>query len=93
MASFPANAWGLHDMHGNVYEWCLDHWHRGYEGAPVDGSAWLSTKDQQDQSTTKAVNDGTDDLEGRLLRGGSWLFFPRGCRSACRNHGGPGNAG
>ncbi len=67
---FPANAWGLQGMHGNVLEWCLDHWHENYEGAPIDGSAWLDK------------NSGVDT---RLLRGGSWYLSPRFCRSACRS--------
>jgi formylglycine-generating enzyme required for sulfatase activity len=71
VASFPANGWGLHDMHGNVWEWCLDTWHGSYEGAPTDGSPWLT---------------GTDSR--KLLRGGSWYYLPRNCRSAYRglNH-------
>jgi formylglycine-generating enzyme required for sulfatase activity len=66
---FSANAFGLYDMHGNVLEWCLDHWHNTYDGAPTDGSAWLSS--------------GESDL--RLLRGGSWADNPRDCRSALRD--------
>jgi formylglycine-generating enzyme required for sulfatase activity len=79
---FPANAWGLQDMHGNVWEWCLDHWHENYEGAPRDGSAWLDAQECNDK----------DDSTTRLLRGGSWSYFPRGCRSACRYHDQPDDA-
>jgi len=63
-----ANAFGLYDMHGNVYEWCADHWHGNYEGAPIDGSAWLTK----------------NETAGRLRRGGSWFFNPVNCRSAYR---------
>jgi formylglycine-generating enzyme required for sulfatase activity len=71
VASFPANPWGLYDMHGNVWEWCLDQWHGNYQGAPADGSAWLDSDVNKDSK--------------RLLRGGSWHGRPAYCRSDYRD--------
>jgi len=62
IGSFPANPFGLHDMTGNVYEWCLDTRHRSYEGAPTDGSAW-----------TKGGQKDSRGREFRMNRGGSWF--------------------
>jgi formylglycine-generating enzyme required for sulfatase activity len=89
---FPANPWGLHDMHGNVREWCLDQWHGSYEGAPSDGSAWLNLYEESPLATTKAGHETTGEDERRLLRGGSWYGYPRNCRSAYRNYLRPGLA-
>ena len=74
VGSCPPNAFGLYDMHGNVWEWCQDHWHKNYKGAPTDGSAW----DDQGESAS------------RVLRGGSWFFNPGDCRSASRSSDLPG---
>jgi formylglycine-generating enzyme required for sulfatase activity len=70
VGSYAPNAFGLYDMHGNVLEWCQDHWHDSYKGAPIDGSAWLNIDENDNRS--------------RLLRGGSWFSDPRYCRSAGR---------
>ena len=69
---FPPNAFGLHDMHGNVQEWCDDRWHQNYDGAPSDGSVW-TTDDYDGGGFT------------HVLRGGSWFSFANGVRSAYRN--------
>jgi formylglycine-generating enzyme required for sulfatase activity len=64
------NDFGLSDMHGNIWEWCEDAWHNNYENAPNDGSAWIDS----DKSNSVYV-----------MRGGSWIYYPHGCRSACRS--------
>ena len=68
VGSFSANAFGVHDVHGNVWEWVEDCEHRHYAGAPTDGSAWTSG----------------GNCSRRVLRGGSWNLIPRHVRSAYR---------
>ena len=78
VGSFAANAFGLYDMHGNMWEWVEDCWHDNYEGAPTDGSAW----------TTGCAGSGGARISA-VLRGGSWDSSPRLLRSANRGRNSP----
>lgn len=69
VGSYPPNAFGMYDMHGNVYEWVADCWHPNYEGAPADGSAWLTGGDCNDAH----------------IRGNDWGEAPVFSRSGNRN--------
>jgi eukaryotic-like serine/threonine-protein kinase len=69
--TFPPNPFGLYDLHGNVFEWCLDEWSDDYNGAPTDGSA-------KGNIQSRAENNK------RLLRGGSLYHHGSDCRSAYR---------
>jgi formylglycine-generating enzyme required for sulfatase activity len=66
-----ANQFGLYDMHGNVWEWCLDDWQDNYKTTPTDGSAWIDTSESENPK--------------KVLCGGSWLHIPWICRSASRS--------
>ena len=68
------NAFGLYDMHGNVWEWQSDTYHKNYNGAPTDGSAWESLGNEKAK---------------KLLRGGSWCLLPGNVRGAYRYGSGP----
>ena len=75
VGSFAANAFGLYDMHGNVFEWVEDCYHSSYLGAPDDGSAWTTSCEQ----------------DYRVRRGGSWYVAPRNIRAALRDKSVPGD--
>lgn len=77
VGSFQPNAWGLYDMHGNVSEWCEDWFHDNYNGAPTDGSAWLSRGEH------KYLSEGGPKY--RVVRGGGYFSSGLFVTSSNRN--------
>jgi len=73
----PPNAWGLHDMHGNVYEWCLDEWHEDYSAKPKH-------LNQNGNAAWGELEVNENDNRYRLMRGGSWYNYASNCRSSNR---------
>jgi formylglycine-generating enzyme required for sulfatase activity len=72
--AYPANVFGLHDVHGNVCEWVADSWHPTYEGAPAEGSAWNGGGE------LRVLRGGGWDYIPRLLRCSHRDYLPRHCR-------------
>ncbi len=75
VGNYPANAFGLHDVHGNVWEWVEDCWNHSYRGAPSDGSAWTTGI-----CTSRVARGGSWDINPSFLRAASRDRFNTGFR-------------
>ena len=76
VGSFAANSFGLHDMYGNVWEWVEDKWHDDYQGAPTDGSAWVSG-----DSSYRVLRGGSWLYDPQFLRSASRDLYAPGYRN------------
>jgi formylglycine-generating enzyme required for sulfatase activity len=76
VGAFPPNAFGLHDMHGNVWEWCQDAWHDSYDGSPTDGSAW-----ECGEGVPRVLRGGSWGYDPRRCRAAVRVSFVPGLRN------------